>query len=163
MCCRWAAFHFPASYPSSRCPTKPAMPRKCSFLARQALANIRRYLISLQRPCWKIFFWHLEKSKTWSYFSSEKVHFLQNVTTWKPGQLFFNHYTSTLHTIHHSNPIIKRVISHCVHCRHYAIMTPVDLTSGWKAHACGFDYFEVNFIHVRGRFASVLHCTMCSS
>ena len=94
-----------------------------------------------------------------TYFRSDIVHALQDVATWGPGQLntFLKHYTSTLQTLYHSHPIIKRVISNCVHCRHYAIMT-VDLTSGWKAHACGFDYFEVNFIRVRGRFASVQHC-----
>ena len=94
-----------------------------------------------------------------TYFRSDIVHALQDVATWGPGQLntFLKHYTSTLQTLYHSHPIIKRVISNCVHYRHYAIMT-VDLTSGWKAHACGFDYFEVNFIRVRGRFASVPHC-----
>ena len=94
-----------------------------------------------------------------TYFRSDIVHALQDVATWGPGQLntFLKHYTSTLQTLYHSHPIIKRVISNCVHCRHYAIMM-VDLTSGWKAHACGFDYFEVNFIRVRGRFASVPHC-----
>ena len=86
-----------------------------------------------------------------TYFRSDIVHALQDVATWGPGQLntFLKHYTSTLQTLYHSHPIIKRVISHCVHCRHYAIMT-VDLTSGWKAHACGFDYFEVNFIRSVG-------------
>ena len=94
-----------------------------------------------------------------TYFRSDIVHALQDVATWGPGQLntFLKHYTSTLQTLYHSHPIIKRVISNCVHCRHYAIMT-VDLTSGWKAHACGFDYFEVNFIQVRGGFDSVPHC-----